>query len=139
VAYRVMILYQLPLIGRAIAQLLTTTPDIEVVACLPDAPEGWAQVDALQPDVVIEERELEYPAAALPPLPLGERLRLICLGRGGNEMCLYQAQHLRVTCPDDLAEAIRASGEWPGVQLSTPGNVPLAFAVKKEVSHENLD
>lgn len=136
---RVVILYQFPLIGRAIEQLLAATKDIEVIACLPEEPDGWAQAKALQPDVVVEEREMEETRASLPPLPPGERLQLICLGSQGNEMCLYQAQHLPVTGPDDLAHAIRASSARPEIELNAKTNILPALAAKKEISHESLD
>lgn len=136
---RVVILYQFPLIGRAIEQLLEAAKDIEVIACLPEEPDGWTQVGALQPDVVVEERETEETPASLPPLPLGERLQLICLGSQGNEMCLYQAQHLPVTGPDDLAQVIRASSTWPEIELKADINILSALAAKKEISHESLD
>lgn len=136
---RVVILYQFPLIGRAIEQLLAAAKDIEVIACLPEEPDGWAQVAALHPDVVVEERETEETQASLPTVPLGERLQLICLGSQGNEMCLYQAQHLPVTGPDDLAQAIRASSAWPEIELNAKINILPALAAKKEIAHESLD
>jgi DNA-binding NarL/FixJ family response regulator len=136
---RVVILYQFPLIGRAIEQLLEAAKDIEVIACLSEEPDGWAQAEALQPDVVVEEYETEGAPASLPTLPLGERLNLICLRSQGNEMCLYQAQHLSVTGPDDLAQVIRASSARPEIELNTRVNILPALAAKKEIAHESLD
>jgi len=109
--HRVVILSQFPLVGRAIEQLLQTIDDIEVVACMPDEPEGWSRAVELHPDVVIQVCSTET-APTVPSLPLPEAVgRLIRLEATGNEMYLYQAQQKTATCIDDLIQAIRASGE----------------------------
>lgn len=113
---RVAIFFQFPLIGRAIEQLLDTTDDIEVIACVPDEPAAWTQVLPLHPDVVIKVGEGGMASTALPPLLPEEVLRLIHLGTVGNEMCLYQARQMTVTRVEDLIQAIRASGEGVDVR-----------------------
>ncbi|MFQ5857994.1 MAG: hypothetical protein ACE5LU_20505 [Anaerolineae bacterium] len=109
-ARRVVILFQFPLVGRAIERLLETIGGIEVIACMPDEPQGWLHVQNLHPDVVIQVCETERAAAPL-LLPSNAVLRLIRLESTGNEMCLYDARQLTATRIEDLIQAIRASGE----------------------------
>ena len=109
-AQRVVILFQFPLVGRAIERLLEATADIEVIACMPDEPENWDCVMDLHPDVVIQVCEVETTATP-PPLPSEEVLRLIRLEATGNEMYLYQARQKTATRTEDLIQAIRTSNE----------------------------
>lgn len=107
---RVAILSQFPLVGRAIERLLETSADIEVVAFLPDQPEGWDRIPDLHPDVVIQ---VGGPGTiSVTPLVLApaEVLRLICLEATGNEMRLYDARQMTATGVEDLVQAIRARG-----------------------------
>lgn len=111
---RVVILFQFPLVGRAIEQLLKSTDNIEVIACMPDESEGWTRTLELRPDVVIQVCEAGAASVAPAQLLSKDVLRLIRLEATRNQMGLYQAQQMTVTCPEDLIRAIQASGEWVG-------------------------
>lgn len=107
-AHRVAILFQLPLIGRAIQQLLESADDIEIVACLPDEPAAWSQVLQRCPDVVIKVGEEGVASTSLPLQLPEEALHLIHLHSAGNQMRLYQARQITVKNVEDLLQVIRA-------------------------------
>ncbi|HBY97674.1 MAG: hypothetical protein M5U01_37295 [Ardenticatenaceae bacterium] len=111
---RVAILSRFPLVGRAIEGLLATTADIDVVACEPDEPGGWAHVFDLHPDVVIQVSEPGTILATPFPLSAEDVLRFICLEATGNEMHLYDARRMTATGPEDLIRAIRVGGGGVG-------------------------
>jgi len=106
-AERVAIIYQFPLIGRAISQLLDAADDIEVVACVPDDATALTQILPLHPDVVIKVSEDGLASTPL-PLQLPEKeLRLIYLRSAGNELSLIKAQQMTITDVEDLFRVIR--------------------------------
>jgi DNA-binding NarL/FixJ family response regulator len=109
--HRVAILYQFPLVGRAIGQLLSSVDDIEIVACMPDESTAWNHILPLHPDVVIKVGEDKFASATLPPLLPKEALQLIYLETTGNEMCLCHTQHITVTSIEDLIRAVHTSDD----------------------------
>ncbi len=113
-------MYGKSLILRTVSASLAASPHLELISLAPPFP-GIRELVALEPDVIIFDRDAAQPEAAFALLQACPHLLLIGIDASTDQMLLWSGQRSRALSMQDLVQAIGApdgASARPGIHIS---------------------
>ncbi|MCI0529571.1 MAG: hypothetical protein L0Y56_19185 [Nitrospira sp.] len=138
---RILIISHHLMFGYGLESLLRQEMKLNVVGWETDIGRGIKTIEALQPEVIILDRDdalFDFASTLLTILNLKPGLKVICVNLQDNQLHIYQADHRLATSVEDLIAAIKE--DQPSFNLrevTNPGRPEKIIAQFSDFSLEN--